>query len=418
MLHIYNNAGHSITVKTPDFVIPSTYPPGKAQVIDLDPENFNNANISGIRYTDVNAHLSPNDVCAAWTGFKHHENVTLEFGVGSSQGTDDLYSFSAINDSNYHCVTSQQLPINKQLYVSIRASCTGGTTISSSDGVIIFNKDSVLNDLGVKTGPVCTDSKPLFQSCNGTVTNTNDRISVGGRYMLEVVGANISNILYTFRKLDVHTIQINTNGNQTQISFQPDVEGIFLQSLFNTSEGDTYCFALYDCDENQSAIPEGEPLTAHWNIYSQEFEYEAAVIQHVCSNSSDVACTKYLTPFVFTVKNAVNFSSIHVKPGEICYIGVRPCLNSRCLGTVMSTGLIVEPKVAELTILEATALSIQPNCVNITVAFDLLKDINVSFYQWSLAMKIGNSKSMSTIGQWRKILHYGSDGLTSKVSRL
>ena len=417
MLNIYNNAGYSITVKTPEFMIPSTYPPGKAQVMDLDPENVNDANISGIRYTDVNVHLLPYKICAAWWGFKHHENVTLEFGVGSSKGTDDLYSFSAINDSKYHCVTSQQLPINKQLYVSIRASCSGGVTISSSDGVIIFNKASVLKDLKVKGGLACTEFKPLCQR-NGTVTEGNGRLSVGRNYMLEIVSTNNSDILGNFQQLDVHIKQINIDGNQTQISFQPIAEDIVLQSLFNTSQGYMYSTALFDCHENPSAILEGETLTAHWNRYSQELAYEAAVIQHVCSNSSDLACTKYLTPFESTVDNAVNFSLMHVKPGEIYYIGVRPCLNTRCLDTVLSTGIGVEPKHIELTILEATALTVDPNCVNITVAFDLLRDINISFYQWSLAMKIGNAQSMSTIGQWRMILLDGSDGLTSKVSRL
>ena len=419
MLHIYNNAGHSLTVKTPDFVIPSTYPPGNARVMDLDPADIHNANTSRMRYTDIHEHLSPNEVCASWTGFKHHENVTLEFGVGSSMGTGDLYSFSVITDSEYHCVTSGKLPNDKQLFVSIRASSTGGTTISSSDGVIIFNKDSVLKDLRVKAGPACMELTPLFQS-NGTITERNYRLSVGGNYMLEVFGTNISDILNNFRKLDVHIKQVNTDGNQTHISFQPVVEGIILQSLFNTSQGDIYYIALYDCDENLSAILEGEPLTAHWNRYSQEFEYEAAVIQYVCSNFSDLACTKYLTPFESTVVNTVNFSSIHIKPGETYFVGVRPCLNSRCLDTLLSTGIRVEPKLTELelTISEATTLTVDPNCVNITIAFDLLKDINISFYQWSLAMKIGNSKSMSTIGQWRKILPDGSDGFISKVSRL
>ena len=385
--------------------------------MDLDPENVNYANISRIRYTDVNAHLSPYKICAAWWGFKHHENVALEFGVGSSKGSDDLYSFSAINDSKYHCVTSQQLPINKHLYVSIRASCSGGVTISSSDGVIIFNKVSVLKDLKVKGGPACTEFKPLCQR-NGTVTEGNGRLSVGRNYMLEIVSTNNSDILGNFRQLDVHIKQINTDGNQTQISFQPIAEDIVLQNLFNTSQGYMYSTALYDCHENPSAILEGESLTAHWNRHSQEFEYEAAVIQHVCLNSSDFACTKYLTPFVSTVDNTVNFSSIHAKSREIYYVGVRSCLNSRCLDTVLSTGIVFEPKLTELTIPEATAVTVDPNCVNITIAFDLLKDINISFYQWSLAMKIGNSKSMSTIGQWRSILKHKSDGLTSKVSFL
>ena len=415
MLHIYNNAGHSIAIQTPDFVIPSTYPPGKAQVIDLDPANVLDANTSLTRLTDVNAHLSQNTVCAAWIGFKHHENVTLEFGVGTTMGSDDIYPYAAINNSEYHCVTSHTFPVDVQLFVSIRASCSGGRTISSSDGVTIYNKHSILNNLKVKVGSACIESKPMFQ-INGTVTGRNVGLSVGGNYLLILVGKNVSDTVNFFRKLDVYIKQIKSDENQTQITFQPRVEDIFLHCLFNASQDETYFAELHNCEEHLSAMVEGESLTAYWNRHSQDFTYEAAVIQLVCSNSSDDACIKYLTPFVSTSDNAVNFSSMHIQPGEIYYVGVRPCLNSRCLNTVLSTEIHVEPKRMELKIAEANALAMDKNCLNVTIKVDHIKGINISFYQWSLATKIGNSKSISSIGQWSQILVDESKGLTSKVN--
>ena len=402
MLHIYNNAGHSIAIKTPDFVIPSTYPPGKAQVMDLDPANILDPNTSIIRLTDVNAHLSQNTVCAAWSGFKHHENVTLEFGVGTTMGSDDIYLYTTINNSEYHCVTSHKLPVDVQLFVSIRASCSGGRTISSSDGVTIYNKHSILNDLKVKVGSACIESKPMFQ-INGTFTGRNVRLSVGGNYLLILLGKNVSDTEEKFQKLDVYIKHIKNDENKMQITFQPRVEDIFLHSLFNASQDETYFAELHNCEEHLSAMVEGDPLTAYWNMHSQEITYEAAVIQLVCSNSSGDACIKYMTPFVSVSDNAVDFSSMHIRPGEIYYVGVRPCLNSHCLDTVQSTGIYVEPKRMELNIVEADALTTDKNCLNVTIKVDHITGINISFYQWSLAAKIGNSISISSIGQWRQI---------------
>ena len=416
-LHIYNNAGHSIAIKTADFVIPSTYPPGKAQVMDLDPANVLDANTSRNRLTDVNTHLSQNSVCAAWNGFKHHENVSLEFGVGTTKGSDDIYPYAPIKNSEYHCITSNKLPVDERLFVTIRASCSGGRTMSSSDGVKLYNKDSILNNLKIKIGSQCTESKPMFRT-NGTVTERYSQLSVGGTYMLSLIGRNVSDIVENFRKFDVYIEHIHINGNQTQITFQPLREDIYLKSLLNSSQGENYVAELYYCDEHLSAVVEGESLIAHWNKLSPEFTYEAAMIQFVCSNSSDDACIKYLTPFVSYSDNAVNFSSMHVQPGEIYYVGVRPCLNYRCLDTVLSTGINVESKHMELNIAEANAFAIDQNCLNVTINVDHIQitGINISFYQWSLATKIGHSKSISSIGQWRQILIDKSNEFTSKVN--
>ena len=419
ILHIYNNAGYSTTLKTPEFVIPSTYPPGQARVIDLDPENIFDMNNTRDRLIDVSSHLSQNTVCAAWSGFKHNENLILEIGVGTKKGSDDIYIYSAINDSEYHCITSDKLPIDSMMFVSVRASCSGGRTISSSDGVTIYNRASILTSFRVMDGPACTESKRVLLLTNGHNTE-NDlmrlRLIVGQTYMLRLVGQNLSNIVANLHQNDFRVKHINIVDNQAQIAFQPLIEDIVLYSLTNTSHDDIYLAELYNCEQNISAIVKGGSLKAHWKSHSQDFTYELAAIQLVCSNVSNDACIKYLAPFISVSGNEVDILSVQLQQGHTYFVGVRPCLNSRCLDIVLSTGVNVEPEGIELDITEANAFTQDGNCSNVTVMFDLISIANISFYQWSLATKIGNSNTVSLIGQWKSILVDESEGFTTKVN--
>ena len=420
ILHIYNNAGHSLTLKTPEFGIPATYPPGQARVFDLDLEAIINANITRDRPIEVNSHLSENTVCAAWSGFKHHENLILEIGVGTAKGFDDIYMFSTINNSDYHCITSDKLPFDSKMFVSVRASCSGGSIISSSDGVIIYNRHIILRSFKVMDGPACTESKPVLIT-NRTITESDImrlRLIVGQTYMLRLNGKNLSNIVSYFHQNDLHVKNINIVDYQTQLVFQPLIEDIFLHSLSNTSLGDIYLVELYNCEEDISAVVKGSSLIAHWKRHSEDFTYEAAAIQLICTNSSKDTCIKYLTPFISVTDNEVNISSVHLQEGDTYFVGVRPCLNSQCLDTVLSTGVNIEPEGIELCINEANAFTEDgnSNCLNVTVMFDLISVVNISFYQWSLSTNIGNSNTMSLIGQWKSILSDESEGSATKVS--
>ena len=418
ILHVYNNAGHSISLTTPAFVISSTYPPGQARVLDLDPENIIDANSTRDRLMDVNSHLSQNTVCTAWSGFQHHENLILEIGVGTEKGSDDIYTYTSINGSEYHCITSDKLPVDSKLFVSVQATCTGGNTISSSDGVVIYSRDSILKRFSVMDGPACTEFKPMLQT-NGTAKEsdlTRPRILVGRTYMLRLVGKNPSDIATNFPVKDILVKHISIDDNHTDITFQPLIEDLFKHRHFNNSNDDIDLAELYDCEEDISAIVEDGSLRAHWQRHSQDFTYEAAAIQLVCQNSSDDACIKYLTPFISVSGHEVSFSSVHLQPGDTYFVGVRPCLNSRCINTFFSTGVYVEPKLIQLEITAASAFKEDGNCLNVTVLFDLISVANISFYQWSLATNVGNSKIISLIGQWKSLLADKSEGPTMMVS--
>lgn len=146
VMHIYNKAGHFTTISTDTFQLPSLFPPGHGLVFDLDPTLVDGTE------NDVEVHFSQKMICARWSGFLHHESVVLEFGVGTTNSTDDVLQFQDIPAVTSHCSHNETFLEGTRYYALIRATCSGGSTISSSNGVLIVNQTSLLSGLEINIG--------------------------------------------------------------------------------------------------------------------------------------------------------------------------------------------------------------------------------------------------------------------------
>ncbi|KAK7493722.1 hypothetical protein BaRGS_00015051, partial [Batillaria attramentaria] len=205
-LHVMNAAGHVTTKNSSAVKLPAHFPPGHAVVMDvikfteftsttqpstsvastirapspLPTSAFNNTSVLPENVTqatpsaptrqrktvaasprfskDKDVMLQREDICIAWTGLYHAEEIGVEVGVGTDPGKDDVIPFSLAADrSTPVCVNASTLPVYTKLFSVVRATSSGGTTVFSSDGFRFVPKHDFNNKLMVFSGKQCTD---------------------------------------------------------------------------------------------------------------------------------------------------------------------------------------------------------------------------------------------------------------------
>ena len=406
IMHVYNNAGHFITLKTLDFSLPSAYPPGQVIVTDIDPVDATDSNLIGGAAVDIDAHFTNNTACLSWTGFVHHEDVTLEFGIGSLQGLDDIYNFTHVNNSGLQCITSSNIPSGMRIFTSLRAMSTGGSTISSSDGLIIYNVNSVMNELVVFDGPECFKENNDLTKTTSSLDETlilEQPLAIGKTYSLRILSQNIPDAYTNASALGIHMKQIINDSKHTDLIFRPfhEIQNLPLPTALNWSDSNITA-QLYACEEDVTAVKSKGFLEGHWHGLSNHFTYETAVITLRCLDTSDEACYEYQTPFSAVNGNTALISNLTLLPESTYYVGVRPCLNGNCLRTKLSSGVYIEPDEVIINI-RKSEMSSTAECTNVIIEWDKLSNLNVSFYQWSVTAGIGKTKSPSTIERWHTV---------------
>ncbi|XP_052788827.1 uncharacterized protein LOC128223594 [Mya arenaria] len=109
---------------------------------------------------DVDAHFTKGVLCARWKGFLHHENLTLEVGVGLSNASDDV-----VED----CV---KLPVHGHIssYACIKAYSVGGQMISNSpnrDDIASFHTSGRETAITLSITGI-TDGTSIYFTVNGS----------------------------------------------------------------------------------------------------------------------------------------------------------------------------------------------------------------------------------------------------------
>ena len=405
-MHVYNIAGHFITVQSKEFTLPSAYPPGHAIVKDIDPQDGFDNNVSIHHTIDVDAQFTNNTICIKWAGFWHHEDLTFEIGVGSLPGLDDLYSFIPINRTSVQCITSPNIPNGKRIFVSIQATSSGGSTISSSDGVIIYDPIAVMDDLKIFDGPDCfkeSNTVPTTTSHSGDTLTFERPLHLGKVYTLQTYNISLHDAYLDPYSLGIHIKQILTDSNRTDIVFQTfdEIVTLPLTAASNISKHNARV-ELFACEQQLSEIKSDTISDAHWQGLSDYFTYETAVIILRCSDISDESCHEYKTPLSTTTGNSVSIIDLHLQVDTKYYVAVRACLNSHCLKAKLSPGITVSNDDNIITI-KTSELTSTSSCPSILLEWEKLSTISVSFYQWSVMALIGQTTSISMVQQWQTV---------------
>ncbi|KAH3802479.1 hypothetical protein DPMN_156157 [Dreissena polymorpha] len=191
-IHIYNNAGHFTSIRTETFPLPSRFPPGHGYVFDLDPDMVNSS-------TYIDVHFTEHTMCARWMGFKHHENISLEVGIGLYRTIADVVPFHSTLEVRKICLNSSSIVNGKVYFFIVKASCSGGTTVSASNGVQIFDEHYLKNNLDIKIGNDCFSTNVL--AINVSIANDSTFIKIpftfliGQRYVLSMENSEWQNLV-------------------------------------------------------------------------------------------------------------------------------------------------------------------------------------------------------------------------------
>ncbi|KAK7493717.1 hypothetical protein BaRGS_00015046, partial [Batillaria attramentaria] len=203
-LHVSNAAGHVTSINTSSVRLPAHYPPSHAVVTDVlktglgilpstpvmpTTDDVSTTPVASVgngstttsegptteantppvpqpvvkeelhEFTkDVDVILQRDEVCVAWSGFHHEDEVTVEVGLGTDPAIDDVLRYSQAENNSPVCFNATYLPVYSKLYSVIRATSSGGTTILSSDGFRMIPRLDAGNKLMVFNGKGCSSS--------------------------------------------------------------------------------------------------------------------------------------------------------------------------------------------------------------------------------------------------------------------
>ncbi|XP_076453311.1 uncharacterized protein LOC143288575 [Babylonia areolata] len=210
-LHVINAAGHVSTVNTSSVRLPSHFPPSHAVILDVvrtavsgvaatgtDPpvtqpsatrstsaygsseesssprepssvlttsavptsstENPKTASIADRFSDDVDVILQAEEVCVAWKGFYHPEEINVQVGLGTKADQDDVIHFHSVSNRSPVCLNLTSVPVHTKLFSVVRATSSGGTSVFSSDGFVMIPEGGSEQSVHVFNGKGCHEN--------------------------------------------------------------------------------------------------------------------------------------------------------------------------------------------------------------------------------------------------------------------
>lgn len=422
---MYNNAGHFLTLRTTDIRLPSRYPPGHAVVLDLDPEDKTIYGSKHDEAKDIDAHFSNHKVCARWNGFKHYENITLEFGIGTKDTSDDIYAFTEISNTGFHCVNSLLIPQSTKFFVVLRASSSGGTTLSKSNGCLVFNKTLMLNSFKIHNGPKCfSEINVVFRKMTNSKIDMksqvlfNHPLMTGKVYTVKLVGsdASISGLTVDSPSIIIHSTVVGDS--HTETIFQPTVPLLELTIiLVSTKSIYLKYLELYDCQEESTEDQTSNQVQAHWSGLTKSFDYQYALVLVQCSAVVNDSCVEYITSFKQTWDDSVIISGLKLQNYVNYSIIVKPCLNEKCLPAKYSHVFRIESQDIPWRTLRSEITIDESNCMGINIqAFSLQQSKPADVYQWSVMADSLKTASRTMLISWQTVPKEAFSGNTFQVS--
>ncbi|XP_053392349.1 uncharacterized protein LOC128555022 [Mercenaria mercenaria] len=393
-IHVYNNAGHSLTVTTDTFRIPSRYPPGQAIVFDSDPER-------GYNKEDTSVHFTPNTLCFTWTEFKHHETVKVEVGVGSNNLTDNTVPFKRLNSTDsFHCIHSSNIIFKQTYFALVKASCSGGVTMSASNGVTVLDKSLLMKSLTVRKGENCSISgvyRPMVRNVTATNMSVTFSADVGKRYLLIIRSINLDSYYLN------DGIILETTDNFT-LSFVPFITNpvvyISLNDKIIKEENQIHILrcpsALY--------VGKNDTISAHWfyaenEIYNLRFELAIVHGENMTKYISQKDYTQYIP---VSSRMYHTFSDLNLKATECYNLAVKQCSKAQCLEPVFSEMFCVvdSPQTQNLHV-SSLEIIVGASCSTITLEWGtVLSESRVLFYQWVVSQ---DDSANHILTEWKTI---------------
>ena len=385
-LYIYNTAGHFTVVKTETFTLPSRFSPGNATVFDLYPFKHDTQ-------TDVDFHDASQQACVYWTGFYHHHNVTFYVGIGHQPNGNDVVQFAKV-EQNPVCINSSALTPNKKYFTSVKAECSGGNTVSSSDGFVIIDDGNGQYSFNVYDGKEC-DSKgapigmshPLVKS-NQLYGFRTDDLVIGVEHTVFITNTQIDFASTNISSTKAIILGKHVSGHSISfIPTAPDPE-LKLDKPLSTS-ADIQVFVRQCINDIDSQLSTFE-YSMHWDTRGELEQYVTHFIisldQTVCNNASDDCISEIASTTVQGTMRNYTWNRLSLTQTSFVKANVQPCFENVCLKSKSSNGVHIAHKPVVVS-LGAEILVEFSNCTHISVTMDAVCDVGDTSgtFQWYLA---------------------------------
>lgn len=398
-------AGHFTTARSPTFILPSQFKPGHGHVIDLDPSSINLAE-TGIDddAKDCDVHFNIGNVCAAWKGFYHHRNVQIQVGVGTSETEDNIIPFTTIIDTkNFVCFNSSMLTPYRKYFITLNATCSGGSRVVSSNGVTLIDSKRIEDVVSVNIGSVCESAHQYHleksKDQNSTILNFSSavQLEVGHGYTIE---SNQGLSLDNLESVDVLWMSASyLHGKVIRRGFRAFRPAVtFVVSKDSRLEYDLLNMTLLDCLENIKTTNAKDFLqlsvSLHKNFSNFVSQYKASVYKDKCP--SDVVinstCLEEM-PRTETASTSAVFqiANISLSEGQSYRVGVSVCFKQNCLSPVYSSTFIVQSASPTTSNFVASVAASDTNdtCLQIDMKWDKFSCVNElslsARYEWALS---------------------------------
>lgn len=405
-LHVYNMAGHFTTARSPTFVLPSKFQPSHGHVFDIDPYSIDPVEF-GMDETvkDYDVHFSVGKVCAAWKGFYHHRNLNFHVGVGTSEKTVDIVPFTFIeNTKQFTCFNSSLLTPYQKYFVTVNATCSGGSKVVSSNGITIIEKEHIDKYVSIQIGTACESvreyrfEKHIDKNSSTTTFISGIPLKVGHGYTIESnCGMNLDDV----RSDDVLWMNdSNAYRNLFRRSFRAFMPvATFTVSTEYRPENELLNMTLLDCFENARAIEAKDSLQAsvsvHTNFSNLVTRLKASVFIDHCAfdTLTNKSCLQEMpeTERVGT-ERILKIENVRLLEGETYRVGVGVCFRRNCLSPVYTSKFTVQSSLPSTSRISATAAPSKYNdtCFYVDVKWERFHCVTeMSFakkYAWALSL--------------------------------
>ena len=399
-LYIYNTAGHFTVVKTETFKLPSRFPPGKATVFDLNPLE------KEIR-RDIDFHGAIQQTCVYWNGFYHHHNATFYVGIGHKPNRDDVVQFAEV-EKNPVCINSRALKSNKKYFASVKAECSGGTSVSSTDGFVIIDDRHIPYTVGVYDGIGCFDNSIPTGKVD-TLVKDNEIYGFSIKDLVVGIGHTLFIITNHHALVNVSVISENAVivsndfGNSYSISFSPMVANLELllrHPIAISVVNDTYVRAcMEDIDFQTSTFQ----YSMHWftddGLLQRFITHFILTLDHIiCTTKSDNCKHQIASHRVHATERSHSWVKLSLPRNSVLKASVQTCFENICLKRNSSNGIRVvqTPRVVSL---QAEFSTDSGNCTQITVSVDGVCDAHdtTRTFQWYLAKQRHGHQPLSPV---------------------
>ncbi|XP_053381645.1 uncharacterized protein LOC123528459 [Mercenaria mercenaria] len=381
-VYAYNNAGHFTLNETESFLIPSRYPPGHAVVSDLDPEDFSSSAYD--LYQDVNVHFTANKICTHWNGFKHHENVTIEVGLGTNKTEANTVPFQHINSSKETCIQSSEIHFNIQYYVLLRATCSGGNTISTSNGITIINKTDLLKNIDISVGEHFIDVKMNPVDTTYSKICSLDDIEIGAKYKLILYNVTL-NVSVSSEDMIFNDRTYDKGNSRIDLNIVPYVKRPCISVDSNISE---HISAVMHRLKSDGFVSDNKMLFISWNYSKHDILNNLNFRVALATFPNKSYTTEVMSiPKKSSEHMSHSFDLKTVSADGVHAVAVIPCTNKHCLNYTLSPSFQIEHAIKPGQIKQAiVTVEGGKDCVDIRIAWQRFEaKSTITIYQWSLS---------------------------------